>query len=327
MYRNLLRGIAAAALLTAASAATPTLAQDVRIASHVSETSPLYATAEMFAERIGEKFPDKFNFKFYPNGQLGKEKALIDNVRLGSLEMAMVASGVLSLDNKLGLFDLPWLFTDRDHVQRAINGEFGQAVKERLESEQGFVVLGIYENGFRHVLNTERAIETPENMEGLKIRVTGSKYKRDGFSAMGADPVPVAWQETFTAIQQGVVDGAEAALYGFYGAKLYEITDHLSLTNHTYSPSFLLVSKSFWNSLSEDEQQTFQQVADEMSKDAYQAAAELEQGYLDKMEAEIAINGVDAAAFQEKAQSVYENYVKEYGDAWLEMVRSAQETQ
>lgn len=327
MYRSMLRGLTAAALFTAAAATAPAMAQDVRIASHVSETSPLYATAQMFADRIGKKFPEKFNFKFYPNGQLGKEKALIDNVRLGSLEMAMVASGVLSLDNKLGIFDLPWLFTDRDHVQRAINGDFGQAVKKQLQDKQGFVVLGIYENGFRHVLNTEHAIETPDDMQGLKIRVTGSKYKRDGFSAMGADPVPIAWQETFTAIQQGVVDGAEAALYGFYGAKLYEITDYLSLTNHTYSPSFLIVSKSFWNRLSEDEQKTFQQVADDMSADAYKAAADLEQGYLDKMKDDIAINEVDPAPFQEKAKSVYDSYVEAYGEEWLQMVRNAQESQ
>lgn len=323
MINHTVKGLAAAVLMTV-TAAAPAIAQDVRIASHVSETSPLYATAEMFAERLGAEFPETFNFKFYPNGQLGKEKALIDNVRLGSLEMAMVASGVLSLDNKLGVFDLPWLFADRDHVQRAISGKLGEAVKTRLEDEQGFVVLGIYENGFRHVVNTKRAIETPEDMNGLKIRVTGSRYKRDGFSAMGADPVPIAWQETFTAIQQGVVDGAEAALYGFYGAKLYEITDHLSLTKHTYSPSFLLVSQSFWNSLSEDQQATFQKVADDMSADAYQAAADLEQGYLEKMKADIEVNEVDPAPFQEKAQAVYDSYTEEYGDEWISMVRSTQ---
>lgn len=299
-------------------------AKEVRIASHVSETSPLYATAEMFAERIGKEFPEGFEFKFYPNGQLGKESALLDNLKLGSLEMAMVASGVLKLDNKLGVFDLPWLFNDRDHVQRAINGPFGKAVKERIESEQGLIVLGIYENGFRHVVNTKRAITKPEDMDGLKIRVTGSKFKRDGFSAMGADPVPIAWQETFTAIQQGVVDGAEAALYGFYGAKLYEITKHLSLTTHTYSPSFLLVSSQFWNSLDEKQQDTFRKVAADMSADAYQKAAELEQGYADKMKDQISINEVDLKPFQEKAASVYEGYVEEYGPEWVEMVRAAQ---
>lgn len=321
---KLMTGALAAGALVLGAAAAEAQEKNVRIASHVSETSPLYATSELFVERISQEYPDAFDFEFFPNGQLGKEQALIDNIKLGTLEMAMVASGVLKLNDKLGIFDLPWLFADRAHVKRAVGGEFGQAVSEFLEEDQGFIVLGIYENGFRHVVNKKRAIETPEDMSGLKIRVTGSKYKRAGFSAMGADPVPVAWQETFSAIQQGVVDGAEAALYGFYGAKLYEITDHLSLTSHTYSPSFLIASKAFWNGLSEDQKATFRGVAEEMTDAAYAKAAELEDGYLEKMKAEIAVNEVDPEPFQEKAQSVYETYTSNFGTDWLEMVRSAQ---
>ena len=322
MNRTLTTMIAAAALtLSVGDAFTQT---EVRIASHVSDTSPLYANAQMFAERIGEAVSGEFSFEFYPNGQLGKEQALIDNIKLGSLEMAMVASGVLKLDDRLGVFDLPWLFTDRAHAMKAIGGEFGDTVRDYLESNQGFIVLGIFENGFRHVVNNVRPIQAPEDMDGLKIRVTGSKYKRDGFSAMGADPVPVAWQETFTAIQQGVVDGAEAALYGFYGAKLYEITEYLSLTNHTYSPSFLIVSAAFWNSLSEEQQQTFRSVAEGMFEDAYAQAAELEDGYLENMQGAIAVNEVDPAPFQKKAASVYEAYTSAFGDEWVEMVRQAQ---
>lgn len=321
--RNLIIGMLAAGALVLGSAAA-TAQQNVRIASHVSDSSPLYANSEMFVERISEAYPDAFDFKFFPNGQLGKEQALLDNIKLGTLEMAMVASGVLKLNDRLGIFDLPWLFSDRAHVKRAVGGEFGETVKDFLEEDQGFIVLGIYENGFRHVVNKKRAIETPEDMADLKIRVTGSKYKRDGFSAMGADPVPVAWQETFSAIQQGVVDGAEAALYGFYGAKLYEITDHLSLTSHTYSPSFLIASKTFWNGLSEDQRATFRRIAGEMTDDAYAEAAELEGGYLENMKAEIEVNEVDAAPFQDKAQSVYETYTSNFGEDWLKMIRSAQ---
>lgn len=321
--RNLIVSLLATVALAMSGAVAMAQTKEARLASHVSKASPLYTNSEMFVDRISKKFPGKFDFKFYPNGQLGKEQALIDNIKLGSLEMAMVASGVLKLDDKLGIFDLPWLFEDRARAKAAITGEFGQAVKDYIEKTQGFILLGIYENGFRHVVNNKHAIKTPADMKGLKIRVTGSKYKRTGFSAMGADPVPVAWQETFTAIQQGVVDGAEAALYGFYGAKLYEITDYLSLTNHTYSPSFLLVSNAFWNSLDEEEQKTFRQVARDMSDDAYAQAAEMEQGYLDKMKSQIKVNEVDPAPFQEKAKGVYEDYTSKFGAEWLDMARSA----
>ena len=318
--RNALAAAAAIVLIGTGAGA----AKEVRLASHVSETSPLYATAQMFAERIGKELPNDFHFKFYPNSQLGKEKALIDNIRLGSLEMALVAGGVLALDNKLGLFDLPWLFTDRAHVQRALNGPLGLQVKKQLEEKQGLVVLGMYENGFRHVINTKRAINTPEDFSGLKIRVTGSKFKLDGFTAMGADPVPIAWEETFTALQQGVVDGVEAALYGFYEAKLYEVTKHISLVGHTYSPSFLLVSKTFWTSLTDEQRAAMQKVANDMSADAFKAAADLDQSFLDKMKEKIAINTPDPKPFQAKAAIVYQNYVKEYGSEWVDLVRKAQ---
>jgi tripartite ATP-independent transporter DctP family solute receptor len=316
--------ILALAASFAVAALAPAAAKDVRIASHVSETSPLYATAQMFADRIGREFPQDFNFKFFPNSQLGKEKALIDSVRLGSLEMAMVAGSVLALDNKLGVFDLPWLFNDRAHVQRAMSGPLGAAIRERIEQKQGLIVLGIYENGFRHVINSKRAIAKPEDMTGLKIRVTGSKFKLDGFSAMGADPVPVPWEETFTALQQGVVDGAEAALYGFYEAKLYEVAKHLSLVNHTYSPSFLLVSKAFWDGLTEDQRKNYRRVADDITTDAYKAAAELDRNFLEKMRSSTTINEVDPKLFQIKAESVYQAYIKEYGADWIDLIRKAQ---
>jgi TRAP-type C4-dicarboxylate transport system substrate-binding protein len=203
-------------------------------------------------------------------------------------------------------------------------GPLGAAVKQRIEEKQGMIVLGMYENGFRHVINTKHAIAKPEDMKGLKIRVTGSKFKLDGFTAMGADPVPVPWEETFTALQQGVVDGAEAALYGFYEVKLFEVAKNLSLVNHTYSPSFLLVSKSFWGSLTEDQRKTFQRVADEITADAYKAAADLDKGFLDKMRASASVNEVDPKPFQVKAESVYTAYAKEYGSDWVDMIRKAQ---
>lgn len=321
--KKLFTGLVAASALLMSVGTAVAAAKEVRIASHVSEASPLFTNSQLFVEKISAKFPGKFDFKFFPNGQLGKEPALIDNIKLGTLEMAFVASGVLKLDDKLGIFDLPWLFDNRAHLVRSVNGDFGKQVIKQIEDGQGFIVLGIFENGFRHVINKKHPILTPDDMKGLKIRVTGSKYKLAGFTAMGADPVPVAWQETFTAIQQGVVDGAEAALYGFYGAKLYEINDYISLTNHTYSPSFLTVSKAFWATLSDDEKKTFRAVAHDMQAEAFAQAATMEIGYLEKMKSQIKINEVDPAPFQEKAKSVYTTYTAKFGNDWLDMIKAA----
>lgn len=320
MSKTQMIAIAAAVLIAGPAAAAPV---EVRIASHVSEESPLYGQATMFRDAIAKHFPDKFTFKFYPNGQLGDEKALIDNVKIGSIEMISVASGILKLDRKLGLFDLPWLFKDRPHVKRAMKGGLFDAVVKRLEQKQGFIVLGVYENGFRHVVNTKRPIRTPADMKGLKIRVTGSAYKRDGFSVMGANPVPIAWTETFTALQTGVADGAEAALYGFYEIKLYEVAQYLSLTTHTYSPSFLIASKAFWDKLTPAEQKTFRQVADQITDPTYAEAGRLEDKYLADMKKTAKVNEVDLDAFAKGAQSVFDSYTKAEGTDWLDLVNRA----
>lgn len=321
---RLLSSIAAMGLLV--SSVDGYAAQEVRIATHVSADSPLARQMEMFAARIEEQLPGEFIFALYPNGQLGKESALIDNLQLDTIEMVNVASGVLKVEDQLGFLDLPWLFQDREHVQRAMDAGLEAALVDTIEDSMSAKVLGIYENGFRHIINSSHAIETPADLEGMKIRISGGDFRQQIFAALGAVPAKIAWGETFTAMQTGVVDGAEAATYGFYGQKMYEVQDYLSLTRHVYTPSFLLASPGFWDSLTEAQQSVFTRVADEMRDDAYAQAAEIEQSNLDAMRNSLQINPVNPVPFREQVQSVYDDYVDEYGSEWLELVRQTAES-
>ncbi len=296
----------------------------VRIASHVSALSPLHQQSQMFVDEIEKRLPGQFKFKIYPGGQLGKEKALITNVKAGSLEMINVASGIMKLDKKLGLFDLPWLFADRKHVQRAMEGELGIKVRERIEKKAGVKVIGMYENGFRHVLNKVRLIKKPADLKGMKVRISGGKFRQGVFQQMGATPQKISWKETFTALQTGVVDGVEAATYGFYGQKQYEVAKYLSLTGHVYTPSFMVASKKFWNSLSTKQQKIFTEVGNSMTDKAYLGAKNLEAKYFKEMKKYVEINEVDLSAFQNATKSSYEKYVKSQGDDWLKLVKAAQ---
>lgn len=296
-------------------------AQEVRIASHVSNLAPLYYQAEDFAKAAGAALPGKFEFKLYPSAQLGKEKALITNVKAGSIEMINVASGVLKLDKKLSIFDLPWLFNDRAHVIRAMKAGLEDEIRAHIEKVSGMVVIGIYENGFRHVMNSKRSISNPKDMKGLKIRVSGGKFRQDVFKKMGASPQKVAWKETFTALQTGVVDGAEAAAYGFYGQKHYEVLKHLSITNHVYTPSFLLASKKFFNSLSAEEQKTLKTIGRDLTDEAYSDAEALEKKYFEEMKQKVEINQADVGSFQKRVSKLYGKYEKKYGDKWLNIIR------
>jgi len=296
--------------------------REVRIASHVSALSPLHAQSEMFAAEIEKRLPGQFAFKLFPGGQLGKESALITNLKADSIEMINVASGVAKLDKKLGLFDLPWLFDDRAHVMRAMQGPLGGEVATEIE-KQGIVVIGIYENGFRHVINGKRAVTTPADLKGLKIRISGGKFRQNVFQSMGATPQKVSWAETFTALQTGVVDGAEAATYGFYEQKHFEVAKHLSLTSHVYTPSFLLASKAFVESLTPEQQATFKEVGEAITEAAYEKSAKLEATYFAEMQKTTDINEVDLAAFQEATRDVYETYRSSQGDAWIKLVEAA----
>ena len=295
--------------------------REVRIASHVSELSPLHAQSQMFADEIEKRLPGQFEFKLFPGGQLGKEGALITNIQAGSLEMINVASGIMKLDKKLGVFDLPWLFSDRDHVKRAMNAGLENAIRERVEEVGGMKVIGVYENGFRHVINSQREVSTPADLDGLKIRISGGKFRQGVFQKMGATPQKVSWGETFTALQSGVVDGAEAAAYGFYEQKHYEVASHLSATGHVYTPSFLVASNAFYSSLTAEQQKVFMEVGTSITEAAYAKSAELENKYLAEMESKLKINSVDLKAFQEATASSYDDYTSSQGDDYLKFVR------
>ncbi|MCB1478946.1 MAG: TRAP transporter substrate-binding protein [Rhodobiaceae bacterium] len=311
----------AAAIAITTSSNVSAEPREVRIASHVSQFSPLHAQSELFAAEIEKRLPGEFKFTLFPGGQLGKEKDLMTNVQAGSIEMINIASGVMKLDGKLGVFDLPWLFSNRDHVRKAMAAGLEDAIRERIEKVGSVHVIGVYENGFRHVINTQRAVKEPFDLEGLKIRISGGKFRQSVFQQMGATPQKVSWGETFTALQSGVVDGAEAATYGFYEQKHYEVASHLSLTSHVYTPSFLLASNAFMDSLTEEQRKVFIEVGREITDKAYEVSAELETKYFNEMKGKVEINEVDLAAFQKATASSYDDYIASFGDEYLSIIR------
>jgi TRAP-type transport system periplasmic protein len=320
MIRNILLAAAALVLAAAPGRAEP---QPVRVAYITSELSPMQIDAELFAKAVGKRLPGAFDFKLYPNGQLGKEDALIDGLQAGSLEMGVIGSGMTRVVKKLGVFDLPWLFDDQAHVRRALAGPLGADIRQQVEKKSDLVVLGIYENGFRHVINTKHPITVPADTKGLKIRVAGGKFRQQLFASMGANPAPVDWTETFSAMQTGVVDGAEAAIYGFYEAKLYEVGKYVSLTRHIYSPTFLVASSAFFKGLPADRQKAFRDAGAEITDEAYAETERAEKKYLAAMAKTAEINEVNLAAFRDATRKVYKDYDSSQGGDWIKLIDAA----
>jgi TRAP-type transport system periplasmic protein len=318
--RTFLLAAAAAFLAAAPVRAEP---RPVRVAYITSELSPMQIDAELFAKAVEQRLPGAFEFKLYPNGQLGKEEALIDGIQAGSLEMGVIASGMTRVVKKLGVFDLPWLFDDEAHVRRALAGPLGADIRKQVEQKSDMVVLGVYENGFRHVINTKRPIVEPADTKGLKIRVAGGKFRQQLFASMGANPAPVDWTETFSAMQTGVVDGAEAAIYGFYEAKLYEPARYLSLTRHIYSPTFLVVASAFFKSLPAEQQKAFREAGAAITDEAYAETDKAEKKYLAEMAKTAQINEVDLAAFRQATRNVLKDYDASQGGDWIKLIEAA----
>ncbi|QAA94662.1 TRAP transporter substrate-binding protein [Pollutimonas thiosulfatoxidans] len=296
--------------------------QTVRIAYVTSEVSPQHNQSKRFAEMIEERLPGQFTFRFYPNGQLGSEKTSLEQLQLGELEMANIVTPIMEADRSLEIFDLPFLFKDRDHARRALTPELRAHMRASIEKKADVEVLGIYENGFRHTMS-RREIRVPDDMKGMKVRIAGGKLRQEVFRAMGANPTPIDWTEVFTALQTGVVDGAEAAIYGLYEAKLYQITPHLSLTNHAYAPSFLVASQDFWKKLNAEQKKAFEEAGQELVTWSFDFSERSEAQQLEEMAKYAKINKVEFEKFQAVTAPVHDTYAKQHGSEWLDVIRGA----
>lgn len=300
-------------------------AEKVRIALIASDKSGYGYQVRNFIAGVEKQLPGQFEFTVYPDAQLGKPDAIMNNIRLGSLEMAILSSTVIRLDKKLGFFDLPWLFDGRDHVKRAMMGPLGDEVLSFIEKKGGIKALAIYETGFRQVMNKKQPIVTPADMNGMKIRISGGKFRQQVFRDLGANPVPVVWNELYTAAQTGVVDGAEAAIFYLHDANLNEVMPYLSFTNHVYSPAFLVASNAFFNKLSPDQQVVFRNVALGVREGAYAWANKSDKAIVDLMvnKTKVKTNEIDFIAFSKTIQPVYKAYRDAYGSEWLDAIDKA----
>ena len=205
----------------------------------------------------------KMRLQIYPNQQLGSERECLELLQIGSLDMTKVSGAVLeNFAPKLKIFGLPFLFDDKAHLFRVLDGSIG---KELLKEGDEYWLKGVgfYDSGSRSFYTKERPVEDPEDLKGLKIRVQESVSAFDMVKQLGASPTPISWGELYTALQQGVVDGAENNPPSFYLSRHYEVCKYYSIDEHTMIPDVLLVSTHLWNRLNKQEQEWLQTAVDQ----------------------------------------------------------------
>jgi len=256
--------------------------------SHVYPTSSDYqAMAEYFRDRMAEKTDGRFRVVIYPSGQLGGERVVFEQLQVGAQEMAISGTPVLSGWVPEGqIFDLPFLFRDRDQGLRVLNGPLGTWWQELLLERTGVRSLGFLDYGFRHVYNSKRPIHEPSDLAGLKLRVLQSPTYLAAYEALGVQATPMNYGEVYSALQQGVIDGGEANVIGFTTDRFYEVGRYFSTTSITYNPITLLINESFFQSLPQTVRDDLVRSASEALKYQSRVARELEGDALEKMKAE-----------------------------------------
>ncbi len=218
--------------------------------------------ANKLAELVAAKSKGEVKIEVFPGGQLGNDRELIEAMRLGNVDMSIQGNNNYDVFvPETALFDLPFLYRDRQTAFKALDSPTGQQVWGLVREQIGVRILAVAENGFRQITTAKKPIRTLADLKGLKMRVPQTKLSMDTFKALGTIATPITFTELFTALQAGVVDGQENALGLIDSAKLYEVQKFLVLTNHMYDGAPIAISEKSWKTLTPDQQNWVQQAA------------------------------------------------------------------
>ncbi|HXV25981.1 MAG TPA: TRAP transporter substrate-binding protein [Alphaproteobacteria bacterium] len=276
---------------------------------HVGEPGSLFAaSAEEFARRANEKLGDKGKVVVFGSSQLGGDDELLQKLKLGTVDFALPSTVMSSVADEFGVFEMPYLIKDREHMKRVENDLFWSELAPAAEAK-GYKILAVWENGFRHITNNARPISVPADLKGIKLRVPKGEWRVKMFQAYGANPTPMAFSEVFTALQTGVIDGQENPFAQIASAKFQEVQKYLSLTGHVYTPGYVTVGKNKWEGLPEDVRQILEETAKETQAFVYETAARLDTELLEELKAGgIEVNEADKKAFVEASGGIYDEF-------------------
>jgi TRAP-type transport system periplasmic protein len=305
--------VLAASALTASGTA---LAQTEIKLGHVGEPGSLFQkSADEYARRANAKLGNKAKVVVYGSSQLGGDREMIQKLKLGTLDMALPSTVMSSEVDLFGIFEMPYIVKDRAHMARIEKAVFWPSLAPAAE-KRGLKVLAVWENGVRHLTNNRRPIKAPADLAGIKLRVPEGKWRVKMFQTYGANPSPMKFSELFTALQTGVMDGQENPFTQIYSAKLHEVQKYLSLSGHVYTPAYLTVGASKWNSLPADVRKILEDTAKDTQAYVYEVAAKDDDELLAKLKsAGIQVNEVDKDAFIAASKGIYEEFGKEVAGA------------
>lgn len=276
--------------------------------AHVGERGSLFdLSAQEFAKRANERLGSKAKVVVYGGSQLGGDSELLKKLKLGTVDLALPSTVMSTQVPVFGLFEMPYLVKDRDHMAR-IRDQIVMPSMAPLAAAEGYRIIAVWENGVRHITNSKRPIAKPEDLKDLKLRVPQGDWRVKMFRAYGADPRPLAFSEVYVALQTGAMDGQENPFTQMYPARLHEVQKYLSLTGHVYTPAYLTAGRS-WDRLAADIRGTLGDVAKDMQRVVLRMAADLDADLLKRLQsAGMAVNEVDKDAFIKASDTIYRDF-------------------
>lgn len=279
----------------------------LKLAHSLDLSHPVHKGMVYMAQRCEEISGGKLKLEIYPSGQLGSEQQCLELLQIGSLSLTKVSSSVLeSFTDNFRVFGLPYIFKSTEHAFRVLDGPIG---KELLASSEPFLIKGLcfYDAGSRSFYTLNKPVNHPDDLSGLKIRVQKSIVAVQLVKSMGGSPTPIDWGELYTALQSGVVDGAENNPPSFYTSRHYEVCKYYSLNEHTMVPDVLVISLKVWNGLTDQKKAWLQQAADESVPVQRKLWSEsVEESLKLVREAGVQITYPDKEPFAQKAAGIYE---------------------
>jgi len=292
--------------------------------SHVvSENTPKGKAAKFFEAKLEELSGGQIDVQVYPSSQLYKDNAVLKAIKMDSVQMACPSfSKFGKIVPQLALFDLPFLFRDIDHLHKVQDTDVGAKLKDMVNAK-GFIALDFWDNHFKQLSSSKKALLLPTDAAGQKFRIMSSKVLEAQFKAVGANPQMMPFSEVYSGLQQGVIDGQENTNSNIFTKKFYEVQSHLSVTNHGYLGYLVVMSKKFWESLPADLQKNVKQAMKEATAKERIWAQELNDSQFAKIQeyakktGKLEIHNLSAEQIQAWRDAVSPIYSQFYDDAMI----------
>ncbi len=312
--KKLLLVLLCVGLLSVGLAGPSQAAEKWRMSAILAAEDPMTLHAADWAKRFSEKTGGKYEITVFDSGKLGHERETVEQMQTGALECGILSNGILvNFAPTQGVYNLPYVFINNEQCLAFDKTPEAAKLNELFEKSTGLKMIGFFPEGFRHIMNSSRPVNSPADLKGLKIRVMENKLHVASMNAMGATATPISWNEVVTSLQTKVIDGFENSIPTFSSVQAWELMKNFAFTSHFYDVGFVVMSKKSWDSLTPEEQKAAMEAQAEALQDSIGVIAEHNKDGLEKMKAAgVQITNPDLKPFVEAVKPVHETFFKDF---------------